>query len=215
MISVSLIERSLDSKDHDRLIRELSDNGLNLPLSLRMVLADSESAVSGLSLRRLVDLTYGPTALSKRLDETLFASQDEEGRFVESDSSQSDPLVLAAALSGLAHQHLEHLSSQNDDRLSSALERGFAALARHQDCDGLFSSNRDRTLGDRALTTAFVVRLLGVHPRFRSAVRIFDLRDWFETNEHRLDRQAREFWELASVTLLDLPQPARETIAAA
>ena len=215
MISVSLIERSLDSKDHDRLVRELSDNGLNLPLSLRMTLADSESAVSGLSLRRLVDLTYGPTLLSKRLDEMLFAAQDDEGRFLGSDQSESDPLVLAAALSGLAHQQAEHLASQNDQRLCSALEKGFAALALQQDCDGLFTSPRDRTLNDRALTTAFVVRLLGANANFRSAIRIFDLRDWFETNDHRLDRQSRDFWELASISLLDLPEPAQVGVAAA
>ena len=57
MLSVSLLERTLESGDYDRLLRDLAKNGQPLPLGLRVALCQSETASVALALRRLVELT--------------------------------------------------------------------------------------------------------------------------------------------------------------
>ncbi len=65
MLSLHTIERALETADHDRLVREVAANGLSLPLPLRVRLSSSEAAAVALGLRRVAELTYGPTALSR------------------------------------------------------------------------------------------------------------------------------------------------------
>lgn len=212
MLSVNLMQRTLEAGDHDRLLRELSDNGLTLPLSLRVALSASEPAVLGLALRRLVELTYGPTSLSRDLIGKLLDHQQADGTFLDRAEASAhrreetpDPLTTAAALAGLARLMAEHPGFSYDPPLTGRLEQGFAALGRLQDCDGLFTAPADRSLADRALTTAFIVNLLGAVPAFRGAVRLYELRGWFDRNDGGPDRHVRALWDLASVNLLDLP----------
>jgi hypothetical protein len=220
MLSVNLLERTLDAGDYDRLLRELSDNGLSLPLAIQVALASNPAAVQGLALRRLVELTYGPTTLSKQLQAELRNAQGADGGFAAasaeggSQEQMCDALCTAAALSGLARVMIDHPAAAETAALAEPLGRGFARLGRLQDCDGLFTAPADRSLADRALTTAFVVQLLGAVPEFRSSVRLYELRDWFDRHEDRLDRQVRGLWELAQVNLLDLPAEHRLAPAA-
>ena len=203
MLSVSLLERTLDARDHDRLLRELADNGQPLPLSLRVSLGQSETAPLALALRRLVELTYSPTDLSRRLVDRLLLAQHPDGTFAGSPERDRDPLTTAVALAGLARVAREHPGSLAAE-LDHALERGFAALSELQDCDGLFSAPADRSLADRALTTAFIISLLGDTPRFRGTVRLNEAYRWFETHDARLDRSTRRLWDLARLAIHDL-----------
>ncbi|MEM9420088.1 MAG: hypothetical protein AAGA25_13695 [Planctomycetota bacterium] len=199
MLSVSLIERTLEARDYDRLLRDLADNGMEIPLSLRLRLCQCPAAPVALALRRLVELTYGPTRLSRELVERLLLSQSPEGGFAADCGHDRDPLVAAAVLAGLGRVAADHVSAANDD-LFDSLDRGYAALAELQDCDGLFSSPSDRSLADRAMTSAFILSLLGSEPRFRDAVRLSELFRWFEAQEGRLDRHTQHLWDLASIT---------------
>lgn len=222
MLSVSLIERALDTRDYDRLLRDLADNGLPLPLTLRLSLGQNPTAPLALALRRLVELTYGPTDLSRRLVDRLLADQRPDGTFPseteidkaavsEEGTSGGDALVTAVALAALGRVAADHPAVAGPE-VRSALERGYAALAELQDCDGLYSAPADRSLADRALTTAFIVSLLGTDPAFRGAVRLYPIRRWFERRDGRLDRATQRLWDLADVCLHDLPEP--ETLAA-
>ncbi|MEM7626196.1 MAG: hypothetical protein AAF333_11425 [Planctomycetota bacterium] len=207
MLSVSLLERALEARDHDRLLRDLADNGLTLPLSLRVSLGQSETAPLALALRRLVELTYSPTDLSRRLVERLLEAQNPDGTFVGSAERDRDPLATAAALAGLARVAREHPGAVTAE-LDQALDRGFAALAELQDCDGLFSAPADRSVADRALTTAFIVSLLGDAPGFRGAVRLHEICRWFDGHDARLDRHTRQLWDLASLVIHDIVESA-------
>ncbi|MEM1109842.1 MAG: hypothetical protein AAGH99_14245 [Planctomycetota bacterium] len=218
MLSVSLIERTLETRDYDRLLRDLSDNGLSLPLSIRMRLGQSPAGPIALALRRLVELTYGPTALSRRLVDRLLCEQRFDGcsdpqipaagtERMASEDGGRDPLVVATVLAGLSRVAADHPATVGDE-LRSGLDRGYAALAELQDCDGLFSSPDDRSVGDRALTTAFIVSLLGADPRFRAGVRLGELHQWFEARDGRLDRQTQRLWDLALISIHDIVEPA-------
>ncbi|MBB6430713.1 hypothetical protein [Algisphaera agarilytica] len=199
MLSVSLIERTLETRDYDRILRDLADNGMEIPLSLRLRLGQSPVAPMALALRRLVELTYGPTQLSRQLVDRLLVSQGPEGGFAADSEHDRDPLVTAAVLAGLERVAADHPATA-DDELLAALDRGYAALAELQDCDGLFSSPSDRSLADRAMTSAFILSLLGSEARFRGAVRMSELFRWFDIHEGRLDRHTQHLWDLASIT---------------
>lgn len=203
MLSVSLIERTLETRDYDRLLRDLTDNGMVLPLSLRMHLGQSPTAVLALALRRLVELTYGPTALSRQLVDRLIRQQRPDGTFGDGAGGTGearDVLTTAAVMAGLDRVVADHPAAVGDE-LRTALEHGGAALAGLQDCDGLFTAPSDRSLADRALTTAFILSLLGEDASFRSSVRLNTLHRWFERYEGRLDRHTQHLWDLASIAL--------------
>lgn len=211
MLSVSLIERTLETRDYDRLLRDLADNGMSLPLSLRLRFGQSPTAPLALALRRLVELTYGPTALSRQLVDRLLRDQRPDGSFPgdtpESDAADDrDPLATATALAGLSRVASDHPATLGDE-LRAGLDHGYAALAELQDCDGLFSAPADRSLADRALTTAFIVSLLGSDPRFRDSVRLGELHQWFESQDGCLDRHTQYLWDLASISIHDVFEP--------
>jgi len=209
MLSVSLLERTLETRDYDRLLRDLADNGMSLPLSLRLRFGQSPTAPLALALRRLVELTYGPTALSRQLVDRLLRDQRADGSFPgdtdETDRTR-DPLATATALAGLSSVAADHPATVGDE-LQAGLDQGYAALAELQDCDGLFSAPADRSLADRALTTAFITSLLGPEPRFRDAVRLSELHQWFESQDGRLDRHTQHLWDLASISIQDVFEP--------
>ncbi|MEM9883036.1 MAG: hypothetical protein AAF800_08985 [Planctomycetota bacterium] len=210
MLSVSLIERSLAAGDHDRLLRDLADNGQPLPLGLRLRLGRGPAAPLGLALRRLVELTYAPTPLSLGLTQRLMGLQNLDGHFGdprESDDPQNspDPLATAAALAGLARVRRDHVSDRVPAGLDGRLAAGYAALAAMQGGDGLLTDADDRSAGDRAQTTAFAVALLGEDPAFRAAFRLADALAWFETQDGRLDRRTTHLWDLARLAITETP----------
>lgn len=206
MLSVSLIQRTLETRDYDRLLRDLADNGMALPLSLRLRFGQSPTAPLALALRRLVELTYGPTALSRQLVDRLLRDQRPDGTFPGDHEHDRDALATATALAGLGRVAADHPATVGDE-LRAGLDHGYAALAELQDCDGLFSAPADRSLADRALTTAFIVSLLGPDPRFRAAVRLSELHQWFESQDGRLDRHTQHLWDLASISIHDVFEP--------
>jgi hypothetical protein len=207
MMSVNLLERLIEAEDHDRLLRDLESNGMLLPLSLRITLGQSEVAVWGLALIRVAELTYGPTTLSRNLIHRLRDRQQPEGGFAAEaygDAVEFDVLSTAAAMAGLqailSHHPLAAEGAEADE-LRQALSRGYAALGQQQDCDGLFTAATDRSAMDRALTTAFVVALLGQQPEFTRSLRSADLRAWFEQHDDRLNRAVRNLWSMAEAGL--------------
>ena len=105
MLSDNHIQKLFNTQDHSRMIGSLADNGTTLPLALQSRLTQPIAA-AGLGLRRLVELTYGPTPLSRDMTAALLEGQLEDGSFVG--NSDRDPLATAAALAGLAAVLREH-----------------------------------------------------------------------------------------------------------
>ena len=209
MLSVNRIERDLEAGDRERTLRSLADNGMVLPLPVRMRLAGSDAGVLALALRRLVELTYGPTPQSKRIIARLLPMQAADGSFPG--ISARDPIATAAAVAAFRRVLADHrLDADTDAALRDAADRGIEALTTFQNSDALLADDVDRTPGDRALTTAFIVYLLGHDAAFRSHLRLFDIQHHFDRHADRLDRRTRQLWDIATVTVpaADLiPQP--------
>jgi hypothetical protein len=215
MLSDNLIHRLFDTQDHGRMIGCLADNGTAMPLTLQARLAQPVAA-AGLGLRRLVELTYGPTPLSHDMADALLAGQLPDGSF--QGTCHRDPLATATAAAGLAAVLREYhrQDARRRCRLADALDRALASLAAMQREDGLFCHGDDRTPEDRALTSAFVLLLLARLPGFREAIRFADLMTWFDERADRLNDETLQLYHMAS---LDDParhpaSPVLETAAA-
>ncbi|MEZ6191253.1 MAG: hypothetical protein R3C45_08175 [Phycisphaerales bacterium] len=220
MLSVTQIQKLFNSQDHTRMITSLADNGAALPLPLQARLTQP-AATAGLGLRRLTELTYGPTSLSRDMIDALLDTQLPDGSFPG--QVDHDPLTTAAAAAGLAATLREQRpapgttpGSVPDPHTAQALDHALTALAGMQDGEGLFRHGDDRTEQDRALTSAFVLFLLARLPGFREACRFADLMTWFDERADRLDEDTAQLYHMAS---LDDPtrhplSPALNAIAA-
>jgi len=221
MLSTNLIERAFVSRDHDRLLRDLAANGMVMPLPLRVKLGAGAVAPVALALRRLAELTYGPTPLRRAMLRRLLEAQREDGGYGENRSpeplgtarsglpgpgpgvgAEGDPLATAAAAAALGRLIRDHPNAATP-QIVSAHGRAVAALAAMQgrpETPG-FRHADDRTDADAALTTAFVLFLLADDPAFRGAARLFDLLGWFDEHEARLDTATRDLLHMARLSL--------------
>ena len=146
-----------------------------------------------LALHRLVELTYGPTSLSREIIDRLLDEQSDNGSFGE------DVATTCAAVAALGRVIAEHanLDPREHQRLVAAREHALACLAATQSDNGLFHSGDDRTEQDRALTAAFVLAYLADDEAFRMAVRFADLMNWFESHQDDLEPATDRLWQLA------------------
>lgn len=198
MLSVNLLERHFESGRFDRILDGVADNGLSLPLPLRIRLSQSPVSSAALGLSRLIELTYGPTSLSRAMTRFLMESQEPDGSF------GFDPLTTATAAAALGKLIQDHPTTV-DGNTRTAHEHAIAALAAMQDDSGLFAGHDDRSDDDRALVTAFMLLILRQDELFRSSIRLADLLDWFEVREGRLDTATAQLWRMASLTAGDHP----------
>jgi hypothetical protein len=192
MLSLYLIERYVENGHHEPLLDRLIDNGLELPLPLRIRLAASPATTLGLALRRVTELTYGPTRLAQRLTDALLSRQGPDGGI------DADPLATAGFISacdGLAADPRQAA----DPRLESARERAIEGLAAMQDEHGLLHGTEDRSLEQRELITAFVLSLLAEDGDLRASIRMADVLSHFEDREDRLDPGTRRLWMLSQL----------------
>lgn len=193
MLSVNLLQRYFDASEFEKAVRILASNGTPAPLPLQARLAFPAPA-TGLMLRRLVELTYAATALSRSMTTLLIHLQRPDGSFAG--SSERCPLATAAAAAGLAAVARHHGPSDGADA-EAALHRALAALASMQDDHGLLGGPDDRTTADRALASAYALTVLADEPALPHALRLADLVGWFEEHHTRLDRPTHRLLELA------------------
>ena len=190
MRSVDLIERHFRAGRLDQLLHGLSANGMDLTLALRIRLSQHPACALALALRRLTELAYGPSSLSRTMTSRLLDMQDSDGSFA------SDPLATACALAafGQAHAQQQHLV---DPEIGPACQRALAALAAMQADDGLISHPCDRTWQQRAMVSAFILHLLAHDAEFRGAIRLAEMMDWFEQHQDQLEPETEQDWLMA------------------
>ena len=202
MLSINLIAKIAKAARFDQLIEELSAVGPAFSLALRIRLANAPAAAVALGLRRVLELTAGPTAAAHALLLQLLAMQLPDGSF------DRDPIATAAAATAIETAIAQKAVSPADHAaLRDARCHALAALAGMQDAAGLLHGPLDRTGDDRALTTAFTLWLSTGDEGVRSAVRLADLLTWLESNQHRLDDATDRFWQLAQVELEPAASP--------
>ncbi|MCE9588971.1 MAG: hypothetical protein K8S99_00420 [Planctomycetes bacterium] len=191
MLNLRAIDRHFHLGRFDLLADAVADNGLGLPLPLRVRVTGSRVAAVAMGLKRVIELTYGPTSLSREMTSSLLTLQQPDGSF------EGDPLATAAVLAALNLINSDQPRAC-DPAVALAREHALAALAAMQDDDGLFhTSPLDRTEQDRALTAAFVLLILGRDPEFRAAIRFADLLNWFDTNAQTLDADTHQLLDTA------------------
>lgn len=221
MLSVYQIQRHFQTGHFDPLLRGVAPIGMALPLPLQVRLSGQPAAVIALALKRVLELTYGPTALSRELTAALLDRQNADGSFGEAAStgmtstgaiSQGDPLATASAIAALGAREREHASAPHPEA-AIARERAIAALAYSQADDGLFHCPADRTDDDRAMTGLFILSLLAGDEEFHHAARTADLMTWLDEHADEFDHSAANLWRIARI---DAPaaSPQRAAVAA-
>lgn len=238
MLSLHLIERHFRQHRLDQLLQGLLPPGVgpasgigvttapadryaaSLPLRLR--LQQTTASPLALALRRLVELTYGPTTLSDDMTRALLALQSDgqptpDGCFGHEPApapeinpltahepspwrqphQAGDPLATAAAAAALGAMGRQW-QAPLPDRVRAAHHRAVDALAAMQADDGLFICRADRTTAERELTAAATLWLLHDDPLFSSSIRYGDL---CTTLEERLDDLAPDAHALATLAL--------------
>ena len=198
MLTLPTIQRCHRTRDHERLLRALRDNGTILPLPLQVRLSSLPMAVMALGLRRVVELSYGPTPLSR---EMLAALLDwwrvaDAGRGV-------DPLATAALAAAIAAV-LRDQPQLDAPSLRLAKREAIASLAAAQAEDGLFDASDDRTDADRRLTSAFILYLLNNDEDFLSLVRVGELSQGLADGSRRRD-DASTLFQLARASATPSP----------
>lgn len=214
MLSIHTIDRALENKDYDRLLRDLTRNGLVMPLPLRVQLAESPVGAKGLGLRRLVELTYGPTTLSRQLIESLLRAQSPTGAALDA-AGRPSCLLTAALAAGLGRVlrdqsgrgtesdgHDAEADPQAETRL--AYQKALDCLASMQGSDALFTGPQDRDQQDRLLTSAFVAYLLIDSPEFAEVCRGHAL---LSTLEDYLDHAGPDAEQLIGMARLSRLSP--------
>jgi len=211
MLSIHTIDRTLESKDYDRLLRDLTRNGLVMPLPLRVQLAESPVGAKGLGLRRLVELTYGPTALSRQLIDSLLRAQSPTGAALDA-ADRPSCLLTAALAAGLSRVLRDHAGRGGDglDEVQLSYDRALGALASMQAEDALFTGYQDRDPSDRLLTSAFVAYLLIDSPGFAALCRGHAL---LSALEDRLDDAGPDAQQLIGMARLARLAPAQTAVA--
>lgn len=206
MLSIRTIDRALQSKDYDRLLRDLGQNGLVMPLPLRVQLAESPAGARGLGLRRLVELTYGPTALTREWIHKLIACQSPSGAVMDA-AGRASCLLTAAFAAGLGRAMRDHGDRLGDSegQVRGAYEQALSALSDMQQHDACFMGPQDRHPHDRLLTTAFIAYLLLDAPGFASQCRGHEL---LSVLEDQLDECPKETAQLIDMARLSRLSPA-------
>ena len=216
MLSVHQIERHFRARHLDTLLRGVAPIGLDLPLPLMVRLSAEPVAVIALALRRVLELTYGPTALSRELTAAILDKQNNDGSFGEGATGNvdgpGDPLATAAVVAALTALGREHANTPHPEA-ALARERAIAALANSQADTGLFQSSADRTDEDRVLSGAFILTLLAGDEDFRQSVRFADLLNWFDEHAQELDPNAQMLVRLGRVEA-PVSRPQRGGLAA-
>lgn len=191
MLSVYHIEKLFLNRQFETLLRGVCPIDMELSLPLRVRISQHPAAVTALALRRVLELTYGQTGLSREMIDGLLGMQSIDGSF------ENDPLATAAAAETLQRLILEQ--GDHDGQIADAMDRAWQALANLQTEDGLFQFADDRSEQDRALVAAFIAMLVGQSEACRGRVRIHAIADWFEEHDRALDSGTLEVWRLAMV----------------
>ncbi|MEM8783354.1 MAG: hypothetical protein AAGE65_10940 [Planctomycetota bacterium] len=218
MLSLHRIRRHIDDAQPQRLWSDLAQSGLTWPLPLRVRLESSPAAAWALALRRVCELTHGPTPLADQLTDHLLHCQQPHGAWCD-ETGRDDALLTALAAAALRRRRLQPgMPSDRTETLRHAHAAALAALtALQHPQDGLFGDPHAAasvTVGRtpvRAAETCFLLFLLAEDPDALGKLRLLPLRDALEDAASTFDATLRETHDMANL-LLDAqaaptPQP--------
>ncbi len=208
MLSLHRMSRLIESDDTGRLWAELAGHGVNWPLPLRVRLEDTPVAAWALALRRLCELTHGPTPLARQLTHRLLGTQQPHGAWTLHD--RDDALTTALAAAALHRRLREPGADRRDDhaRLRLAHEAALAALDTLQHpADGLFGGPEDQPAEYRLTQSVFILFLLAEDHGAAGHLKLLPLRDTLDRHADRFDPAVREVYDMANLLLDHAPAP--------
>jgi len=191
MLNESRLQAIADPIDPDRILDAVARGGLPLSLTLRVQLASSPTACRALMLRRLTELTFGPSRLSRRLTRELLDDQRPDG------SWEHAALPTACALAALHRVAIEHRA---DAQPARAIDRGRQALAAMQRHDGLIVGPADRDIDTAVSVGTLALYLLDRVAGVWDAVRRSDLTRRLAAEADRLPAAERLLLDMAGAS---------------
>jgi hypothetical protein len=180
MVTVRQMERDWEARKYEKLLAALTAARPEESFAFDPA-AGRAIPAAAVALVRLDELNQSHVPLYARLVRAVLAAQS------ATDGGWGDPAVTALCLRALMACRGNGL----------AIERGLEYLAGLQKSDGLWPAGPIRRMPADAATSAFLLYQLGDKPAFRGAVRFDEATDWFESRGRRLERDARDWWELA------------------
>ena len=198
MVTVRQMERDWEARKYEKLLASLAAARPEANFAFDPAAGRAVPAAA-MALVRLDELNQSHVPLYGRLVRALLAAQS------PADGGWGDPAVTALCLRALTGSRGNGL----------AVERGLDYVAGLQKDDGLWPAGPIRRMAADTTTSAFVLYQLGDKPVFRAAVRFDDVVEWFEARGKKLDRDSREWWDLARMKCrcpLPLPPVALEAV---
>ena len=180
MVTVRQMEREWDARRYEKLLGGLTAARPEESFPFDPATGRTVPAAA-MALVRLDELNQSHVPLYGRLVRALLAAQS------ATDGGWGDPAVTALCLRALMACRGNGL----------AIERGLEYLAGLQKNEGLWPAGPIRRMAADPVTSAFILYQLGDKPAFRGAVRFDEAVEWFESRGKRLERDARDWWDLA------------------
>ena len=192
MLSPATIVRLINAERYGQLLEAFGANGQYLPPTLHAHLLHSPAAMVALALRRVVELSRGPSHAREQLTQMLLASQLEDGSF------DADPLATAYAVSALGS--LIHNGQGVDPQVEDAHDRAVEAMKGLQAQDGLFMDVQHIS-ADRQTESACILHLLARDTQAWAKLGLTRLLGWFDAHQSMLDRDSTRFIRMAKASL--------------
>lgn len=191
MVTLQRIRRMWDERAYGRLSAEVL--GVR-PEAAILKCPEASTAISAaaLTLIRLDELNQSACQLYAQLLRVVMATQQADGGW-------GDLLTTSLCLRALA--------CGGGDGL--ALDQGMQYLANLQKPSGIWPAEPLRRMPEDAFTSAYILLQLGGDVRFQEAVDVPAAIDWFDRNEHSLDRPTAQLWSHARRRVGRIARPAR------
>lgn len=180
MTTVRQIQRLWSAKAYEKLLQLLLLPRAEASERLTRELTGPVAAAA-LVVVRLDEMAQTFAPLNAEAIRVIVAAQMPQGGW-------GDPLLTAVCLRALmcGRGH------------GSAVDRGLRHLGELQKEEGIWPNPPVRRLPADAFASAFLLMQLGESDAFRSAVRLADAVEWFESNELALDGPTRRLWAHAA-----------------
>ncbi len=197
MITVRQIQRLWSAKAFDKLLQQLLLPRAEASDRLAAELSGPVAAAA-MVVVRLDELTQSFAPLYAETVRVILSAQADNGGWGD---AAVTALCLRALMCGRGN--------------GPAVDRGLRYLADLQRDEGLWPNPPVRRLPADPFASAFVLMQLGDQDPFRSAVRLSDALDWFESNDLALDGPTRRLWAHAACRCSSRPAGNRGIVAAA
>jgi len=203
MLTARSIHRYFRQSRFQALLEALAANDAPIcPDAVRRRLKRTAAGPTALGLRRLLELSRGPSAEANEMAKALLERQGPEG------AVEHDLLVTAAATAAWGAMLNDGWRGHpgSGGKMEAAQRLALKWLATRQQDEGLFDPGlpSDETdAGQRHIPalTAWIFMLLGDDPAFRKTIKLHEFLIWSDAHTRSLDDETRALLRIARLRL--------------